>query len=271
MTSSVARPTRRIRGLRIAPLLATLAFAAPRLASAQQPGGPPEKFENLKVFPKDIPRDSLLDIMRGFTTALGVRCNYCHVTETVAPAANAPAGAPPREVFRFASDDKPAKNKARFMLRMVDTLNHVTLAKLPDRHNPPVTIGCVTCHHGLPVPATLSSVLTNKIDKFGVDSAVATYAELRKDVVSGKYDFSEESVNSLAQQLAAQGKTADAIALLNMNQTYYPNSATIDVQLGDTYLKAGDKDKAITHFRAALVKRPNDPRVKQRLQQLGVS
>lgn len=240
----------------------------PQRAAAQ---GQPEKFENLKVFPKDIPRDSLLTIMRGFTSALGVRCQYCHVSETVAPPAGATADARPREQFRFALDTKPTKNKARFMLRMVDTLNHVTLANLPDRHNPPVVIGCVTCHHGLPIPTTLAAVLTSDIDKAGVDSAVRHYGALRQDVVSGRYDFSEESVNGVAQQLAERGRTAEAIALLNMNQSYYPSSANIDLQLGDTYLKAGDRDKAAVHYRAALVKRPNDPRIQQKLKQLGLS
>ena len=39
----------------------------------------PDKFENLKVLPKDIPQRELIDVMRGFAGALGFRCHNCHV------------------------------------------------------------------------------------------------------------------------------------------------------------------------------------------------
>ncbi len=230
----------------------------PSAASAQGP----QKFQNLQVFPKDIPRDTLLNIMRGFTEALGVRCTFCHVSE---PGANG------QERMNFASDDKVMKKKARFMLRMVDTLNHFTLANLPDRHDPPIVITCVTCHRGLSVPTTLENVLAEDITKFGTDSAIKHYADLRGDMTSGRYDFSESSVDDLARRLADQGKVADAITMLQMNQHYYPNSSDIDDQLGELYLKQGDKERAIVSFRAALTKRPTDQRAKQRLTELGAS
>ena len=96
------RLTRRsISGLALA---ATVA-GAPAAASAQIP----EKFENLRFFPTDIPRDSLLQVMRGFSFALGVRCQYCHTG----------GDAVSFQGVDFASDDKPQKRNARFMLRMV--------------------------------------------------------------------------------------------------------------------------------------------------------
>src|SRR5690242_15627824 len=89
-------------------LLATV--LATRVAQAQFP---PQKLQNLKVFPKDIPVRALLDTMGSFTRALGVRCTYCHVGEE----------GQPLSTFDFASDDKPTKNKAREMLRMVGAIN----------------------------------------------------------------------------------------------------------------------------------------------------
>lgn len=230
---------------------------APSAARAQQF---PQKFENLKVFPKDIPRDSLLNIMRGFTVALGVRCTYCHVSEP------ADGG---RERILFAKDDKPTKQKARFMLRMVDSLDHAVLPKLPDRRNPPVQVRCVTCHRGLPVPTTLATLLTTAVDSFGVDSATARYQRLRADMESGHYDLGEGAVSDAANMLAARGRTADALGLLEMNQAYHPNSAEIDVEMAELYRQRGDTAQAITRYRTALVKRPNDPRVQQRLRELG--
>jgi len=243
----------------IAALAALVAFA-PRHAVAQG-GGQQQPYENLKYFSKDIPRDSLLTIMRGFTYALGVNCQYCHVEEP-------PAQPNGRPRLRPGLEDKVEKQKARFMLGMTDTLNRVTLASLPQRHAD-VRINCVTCHRGSPVPGTIETVLADAIDKFGPDSAIARYRKLRETMGNSRYDFSEIPVNNLSRSLAERGKADAAIALLTMNQEFNPNSAEIDFQLGDIYEKAGDKEKAIARFQAVLTKRPNDQRAKARLTALG--
>jgi tetratricopeptide (TPR) repeat protein len=198
--------------------------------------------------------------MRGFTYALGVNCQYCHVQEQQATG---------RPRLRPGPDDKREKRTARFMLMMADTLNRVTLAALPERHQPAVQVNCVTCHRGSPIPGTIETVLVDAVDQFGPDSAVARYRRLRENMVTGRFDFSEVPVNEVARSLAERGKGDAAIALLMMNQEFNPNSADIDFQLGDIYEKRGDKDKAITHFQAVLTKRPNDPRARQRLTNLG--
>lgn len=260
MPSVLTARARRCMGFVVMLPLAVLCL--PRLAIAQ---GPPQKFENLKYFPKDIPRDSLLEHMRGFTIALGVRCQFCHVADTTA--SNGPG---PRERLIFKLDDKPTKRKARFMLRMVDSLNNVVLASLPDRSNPPVMIQCVTCHRGSPYPQTLETVLDDAITHYGVDSAVTRYKTLREDMVSGRYDFSETSLSEVARKLAERGKTTDAIALYQLNQQYNPNSANIDFALAELYRASGNRDQAITEYRMVLQKRPNDRRALQRLKEMGV-
>ena len=239
-------------------LVAVVSFAVASPAIAQG-GGQQQPYENLKFFPKDIPRDSLMTIMRGFTYALGVNCTYCHVEE---PQPNG------RPRTRHGLDDKVEKQKARFMLAMTDTLNRVTLAALPQRHEA-VRVNCVTCHRGSPVPGTIETVLSDAINQFGADSAIARYRKLRENLANGRYDFSEIPVNALAQSLAAGGKADVAIALLTMNQEFNPSSAEIDLQLGDIYEKRGEKDKAIARYEAALTKRPNNQRARQRLTQLG--
>ena len=249
---------------------ASLLAAALRPAAAQQPGGPQERpFENLKVFPKDIPHDSLLTIMRGFTNALGVNCSYCHVTEP-APAGGPPGGGP-RERLVPAKDDKQTKLTARFMIRMVDSLNHAILPALSVRHDPPIVVSCATCHHGSPLPQTTQAMMSETIDRAGVDSAIRSYRALRADMAAGRYDFREGPLNDLARSLSARGRTDDALKLLQMNQEFYPSSAEVDVAAAEVYLKAGNKDQAIARYRAALVKRPNDLRVARALSQLGVT
>ena len=233
--------------------------AVPASARAQAGGGQQQPYENLKYFSKDTPRDSLFSIMRGFTYALGVNCAYCHVEEPQ------PNGNPR---MRPGLEDKVEKQKARFMLGMTDTLNRVTLAALPSRHEG-VRVDCVTCHRGSPIPGTIETVLTDALDRFGADSAIARYRKLRENMASGRFDFSEVPVTAVARSQFDKGRPDAAVALLLMNQEFNPTSADIDFQLGDIYEKRGDKAKAIASFEAVLKKRPNNVRARQRLTQLG--
>ena len=88
-------------------LLWALTIALP--ANAQIP----DAFTNLQVLPEDISRNSLVQIMRGFSFTLGVRCQYCHVG----------GDGISFEGVAFDKDDDEDKCKARFMMRMVETLN----------------------------------------------------------------------------------------------------------------------------------------------------
>jgi predicted Zn-dependent protease len=114
-------------------------------------------------------------------------------------------------------------------------------------------------------------MMAEAIETSGLDSAIATYRKLRAEMVNGRYDFRDGPISDVAAMLAARGRTADALRLLEMNQEFFPNSPEVDVALSDVYLKAGNRDEAITHLRAALVKRPNDQRVMRRLRDLGVT
>jgi hypothetical protein len=80
----------------------------------------PDKFTNLQVLPKDISKGGLLDVMKGFTSGLGVRCQHCHIGEE----------GKPLTTFDFVSDAKETKQTARVMLRMVQAINSEHLAKI---------------------------------------------------------------------------------------------------------------------------------------------
>ncbi len=241
---------------RIALLLLVPALAA---AATALPAQIPDKFTNLEVLPDDIPRDSLVQIMRSFAMSLGVRCGYCHV----------PKEGTEREELDFASDDKVEKRQARFMMRLVRDLNTEELSGLPERSDPPVRVTCVTCHRRSPVPRTIDVVIAETIDSAGVAAAVEHYRRLREETMeSGRYDFSEWPVNELARKLAAGGKRAEAIALLEMNGQLHPASADIDVQLADIYRAAGDREKAIVYYRTALEKQPSNQNARRRLDEL---
>jgi Photosynthetic reaction centre cytochrome C subunit len=110
------------------------AGAAP--GGARPPAPPPS---NLKVLPKDISRDDLIKIMRGFTGALGVECGYCHAQN------------PETKRTDFASDANPVKDKARVMIAMTDNINKTYLTQLASRKSTD-SVSCGTCHRGMALP-----------------------------------------------------------------------------------------------------------------------
>ena len=91
------------------------------------------QFHNLQVLPVNISRDELIATMRGFTRALGTRCDHCH--------AAGPPAADGREQLDFASDAKPEKNVARTMMRMTRTINGDYISKVDQEKKNPVTCG----------------------------------------------------------------------------------------------------------------------------------
>jgi tetratricopeptide (TPR) repeat protein len=130
------------------------------LGASQIFGQIPDKFTNLQVLPKDLGKRELLETMKNFTRALGVRCQFCHIGE----------------------EGKPLVN--------------------------------------------------------------------------------------LAQQLQAGGKSDDALAILNLNAEFYPNSWMVYFQLAEIFLKKGDKVLAQENYRKSLALNPENSLVQKKLEDL---
>jgi hypothetical protein len=111
------------------------------------------EFRNVQLLSHEMSRDELIEVMRRFTQALGVRCNHCHVvTATV-----------PEEEFDFPSDAKEEKRVARVMIQMTQQIrgpwmDRVEAAEEP--HGEEATeagpaapkVHCWTCHRGKTEP-----------------------------------------------------------------------------------------------------------------------
>jgi Photosynthetic reaction centre cytochrome C subunit len=123
--------------------LATTAFAqtptppagTPPAGQQQRPRGPRPAPTNLKVLPKDTTGDQVIEIMHGYTGALGVECEFCHARN------------PETKRNNFPSDANPVKDRARVMIKMTQTINAEYLSQLnnPKPENP---VTCGTCHRG---------------------------------------------------------------------------------------------------------------------------
>jgi photosynthetic reaction center cytochrome c subunit len=85
--------------------------------------------ENLQVLHGIHSKAQLLNVMRGFSEALGVQCDFCHNTDN------------------FASDAKMPKRMARIMIKMVRNIDENYL-------NQPMMkkVTCFTCHRGQEIP-----------------------------------------------------------------------------------------------------------------------
>lgn len=249
------------RSLRV-PVASLALFVAANLASlpsasAQPPERRPEKPKNLKVLPKDTSPQDLHRIMEGFAGALGVRCAHCHAQDK----AN-------EHRLDFASDENPNKNVARAMLRMRGDVER-DLAKIKFQEPDRVSVGCVTCHHGLARPMTLAAALHATYRASGLDSTVARYHALRDGYYgSGAYDFGAASLNDLGSALLDENKADDAVAIFQLNVAQNPQDSDAFVGLGDGYRKAGKNDLAIENYRKALEIEPRNRDASERLKEL---
>ena len=129
--------------IQIKPLLFIIAIIGMISLAAtypQQKEEEPFKAKNLKVLPKDITKVELDSVMNGFKTALGVKCNFCHVPSKIDP-----------KKMDFAADDKDHKIIAREMMAMMAKLNKKYFSKHQEKHGV-AAVQCATCHRGKPEP-----------------------------------------------------------------------------------------------------------------------
>ncbi len=220
----------------------------------------PDTFTNLKVLPKDIKKNELVSIMRGFSFALNVRCIHCHKGDDPADLAT----------VDFASDERENKRIARTMMDMTTGINATLQTEIGAVRPKHLEVTCFTCHHGNRRPETLEHALVTELDAQGVDSTVVLYRRLRGEFYGGAaYDFGEWSLISIAENLSRDPKKLDAaLALLNENLVHHDQSAGTYARIAETHLARGDTTSAMASFEKALALAPEDPWLKRRVERL---
>ena len=245
---------------RTAVISLALAFAAAPLAAQGPRGGkfPPDSLVNTKVIPHNTPVREVLGTMRGFTMALGVRCQFCHQGEE----------GQPLSTYDFPSDRKETKLIARQMMRMVAEIDR-RVDTLPGRAAGDPTVSCVTCHRGVSIPEPLPQLLADVAQANGADSAVRAYKALRQRYYGrDAYDFGENSLPAAAFRLAQASKFAEAMALLSLNEENFPGSSGTAVMRGNVQLLQGDTAAAIAAYQEAVRRDSTDREARGRLQAL---
>jgi tetratricopeptide (TPR) repeat protein len=235
-------------------LAVSLSVAGAAIAQGPQQQEEPK---NLKVLPKDTPRREVIRIMNEWEHATGMECDECH----------ARSKDPGARSLDFASDEKPEKETARKMFKMMNSIND-QLAGMGFKQAPRVQ--CVTCHHGVPHPATLADELLRASAKGGTDAAVAQYRKLRAEHYgSAAYDFSAEGLKDAANQFLQKRQDADAaIAMLKLNLESFGEDVGTWVMLSRAQQQKGDRAAAIASLEKAVSLAPNSQRLKGDLERL---
>ena len=101
-------------------------------------------YKNLKVLPKDITKPQMDSVMKSFTVALNVKCNFCHVKVEGSGA------------WDFPSDANKHKLVAREMYKMTTKINKKYFEYTGDSDDLVLQmVTCYTCHNGKKEPMAL--------------------------------------------------------------------------------------------------------------------
>jgi dienelactone hydrolase len=93
--------------------------------------------------------------------------------------------------------------------------------------------------------------LLNLIHREGIDAAVKTAKEIQSQS-PGEVVVNEQIFNQAGYDLMAGKQFEDAVRILEFVTYIYPQSANAADSLGDAYLSAGQKEKALAAFRRTL-------------------
>jgi tetratricopeptide (TPR) repeat protein len=210
----------------------------------------PEAPQNLKVL--DVKGAELGRMMRGFTAALDVRCEYCHSGKEGATLDPNDLG-----TFDLASDRNPMKETARAMIAMTRAINETYLARLDAPTGGRPSISCITCHHGQTRPVLIQDLLFDVIEREGTSAAIARYRKLREDYYGGfAFDFGPVPLSSLGERLLDAGKFEPAVDILALENEFHPEFAFGEYLSGVANEKAGHLDRAIDHMKKAVERAP---------------
>lgn len=123
-------------------LLTALAVITLAASYSFSPNKEERKYKNLKVLPKNISEKDLDSVMHHFTASLGVKCNFCHVRDTVT------------KKMDWVSDANKHKNIARQMYKMTQKVNDKYFDKEGIVGIAALEVTCYTCHRAKPHPTS---------------------------------------------------------------------------------------------------------------------
>jgi dienelactone hydrolase len=114
-------------------------------------------------------------------------------------------------------------------------------------------------------PATIDAFRV-ELGRQGFSHAAEIYATFKKETPSFKLE--EAAIDGWASDLADNNHVLEAIELLKLNVTLYPDSASVYASLAEVYANSNQKQLAIDNYKKALEKDPSNEHAREELKKL---
>lgn len=124
-------------------------------------------------------------------------------------------------------------------------------------------------YHGIG-PIIGAADLKERIEEDGIDKAVLHFPKMKKKKYrpESKYIFEEWRIRSLGLSYLNQKKFKESIGLFKLIAKEFPKSSQPYSDLGDAYLKAGNRKLAIINYQKVLELDPGNKKIQKILKQL---
>lgn len=116
-------------------------------------------------------------------------------------------------------------------------------------------------------PKPISTVLVGTLLAGDVETAIRRYRRLKAERPDG-YRFGQWELNGLGYALLRRDRVDDAIAIFELNVEEYPEAANPWDSLGEAYMVAGNRERAIENYRKSLELEPGNENAVRMLKRL---
>ena len=100
-----------------------------------------------------------------------------------------------------------------------------------------------------------------------IPEAIDGYRKIKRETPQN-VTIREERINNLGYSLLQEGKLVEATVLLKLNVEFYPDAWNTYDSLGEAYMKAGQKDLAISNYKKSLELNPQNSNAREMLKKL---
>ena len=114
---------------------------------------------------------------------------------------------------------------------------------------------------------SIAEELFKTILAYDVATAIKQYHELKKDFPN-IYNFEEDELNWLGYHMLGLEKVDEAIEIFRLNVEVYPTSSNVYDNLGEAFMKNGQKELATTNYEKSIELNPNNANAIEMLKKL---
>jgi hypothetical protein len=118
-----------------------------------------------------------------------------------------------------------------------------------------------------PKPETIQEALEGSLSA-GIDAVLARYKAYVSDPTHKFLADPEPRVNSLGYRLMSEKRLTEAIVIFEVNARTHPNSSNAYDSLGEAYVNAQDKQRALDAYRKSVELNPENTNAKQMIRRI---